>query len=65
MSAPTPARRPVPVGVEIYLTCEPRGWRGELRDGSLAVEARGDAPEAVVAELLLLYQAGGKDPVLA
>jgi hypothetical protein len=55
---------PIPPGVETYLTSEPRGWRGELRDGTLAVEARGDTAEAVVAELLRLYRAGGKDPVL-
>jgi hypothetical protein len=54
-----------PAGVEIYLVSKPRGWRGELRDGSLTAETRGDTPEAVVAELLRLYQAGGKDPLLA
>jgi hypothetical protein len=56
---------PLPPGAAIYLTCEPRGWRGELRDGSLTAQARGDTPEAVLAELLRLYRAGGKDPLLA
>jgi hypothetical protein len=59
------ARCPLPVGCEIYLTCEPRGWRGELRDGPLAVEARGDTHEAVLAELVRLYQVSGRDPLLA
>src|SRR5262249_60448996 len=48
-------RRPLPPGTEILLTCEPRGWRGELRDGPLRIEARGDTPEAVLAELLRQY----------
>jgi hypothetical protein len=56
---------PLPVGCEIYLTCEPRGWRGELADGPFTVEARADTPEAVLAKLRRLYQAGGKDPLLA
>jgi hypothetical protein len=56
---------PIPPGVEVYLISLPRGWRGELRDGPLQVEARGDTPESVLAELLRLYQAGGKDPLLA
>jgi hypothetical protein len=61
MSAPTP----LPPGVEVYLVCLPRGWRGELHDGSLKLEARGATPEAVVAELVRLYHESGKDPLLA
>jgi hypothetical protein len=51
---------PFPPGVEVYLTSEPRGWRGELRDGTLTVEARGDGPEAVLVELVRKY----RDPEL-
>jgi hypothetical protein len=52
----TTAHCPLPVGCEIYLTCEYRHWRGELHDGRLKLEARGDGPEAVVDELLRLYR---------
>jgi len=55
----------IPPGVEVYLICEPRGWRGELRDGNTVVEARGADPHTVLAGLLALYQESGKDPVLA
>jgi hypothetical protein len=59
------SRCPLSVGCEIYLTCEPRGWRGELREGTLTVEARGYTPEAVAAELVRLYQERGVGPLLA
>jgi hypothetical protein len=60
-----PKPHPLPPGVEIYLVCEPREWRGELRDGPLTVEARGDGPEAVVADLVRLYLGAGQDRMLA
>ena len=59
-----PARRPLPVGTELYLIALPRGWGGELRAGALSVFARGDAPEAVLAELLRLYGEAVQDPLL-
>ena len=55
----SPPPRPLPVGTEIYLTAEPCGWRGELRDGPTAVEARGETPEAVLAELVRRYRDPG------
>jgi hypothetical protein len=51
---------PFPPGVEVYLTSEPRGWRGELRDGRLKLEAQESTPEAVLAELVRQY----RDPAL-
>jgi hypothetical protein len=56
---------PFPPGVEVHLTSEPRGWGGELHDGPVKREARGDGPEAVVAELVRLYHESGKGPLLA
>jgi hypothetical protein len=56
--------RQLPPGVEIYLTNDPRGqWRGELHDGRRQVEVRGDGPEAVVADLVRLYQGEATDPL--
>jgi hypothetical protein len=59
-----PARCPLPPGVEISLTNDHRQWRGGLRDGPLTVEARGDAPEAVVGQRLRLDAENGKDPLV-
>jgi hypothetical protein len=50
MTPPSPKtaqpRCPLPDGTVIYLVCLPRGWRGELRDGPVCVEARGADPHA-------------------
>jgi hypothetical protein len=46
---------PFPPGTEIYLTSGYRRWRGELRDGRLKLEAQGDTPAAVFAELVRQY----------
>jgi hypothetical protein len=61
----TPPRPPLPPGVEIYLVSLPRGWRGELTDGPTRLEASVTTPEAVLAELVRLYQESGRDPLLA
>jgi hypothetical protein len=37
------------------MASEPRGWRGELHDGRLKLEAQGSTPEAVLAELVRQY----------
>jgi hypothetical protein len=51
---------PFPPGVEIYPTSGPRKWRGELHDGPVKLEARGNTPEAVLMELVRSYP----DPAL-
>ena len=67
MSTPraTPARRPLPVGVEVSLTVGPGGVRGVLHGATLCVEARGDSPEAVLAELVRRYVEAETDTLLA